>query len=112
VSLTVDGLTFRYAIEQLAPGKLPFRRWRWELWHGARLEAAGWRVSERDACRALWLHASRVGHRLFGLSMPDDDGWSMPQFRPGAAVRGRHGAVDFVLAPRELEVRSAWPSLT
>jgi len=107
--LTVEGLTFRYALEVLPPGRLPFRRWRWELWHGARLEAAGWRLSERDACRALWLHASRVGHLLFGLPAPADDGRGLPAFLPGAAVRGRHGAIDFTLAPRELET-VAWPA--
>jgi len=108
--LNVDGLTFSYAIEELPPGKLPFRRWRWELWHGARLEAAGWRVSERDALRALWLHASRVGHLLFGLTAPGADARDVPPFRPGAAIRGRHGAVDFTLAPRALAEQAAWPS--
>jgi hypothetical protein len=101
--LTIDGLVFRYAIEELAPGKVPFRRWRWELWHGVRMEAAGWRVTERDAARALRLHASRVGHRLFGLTAPKEDARRLEPFQPGATVRVRHGAIDFELAPLLLE---------
>jgi hypothetical protein len=101
--ITVDGLVFRYAIEELAPAKLPFRRWRWELWHGAVLEAAGWRVTERDASRALRRHASRVGHRLFGLEHRDEPARAMPAFMPGESVRARHGAVAFTLAPLQLD---------
>ena len=99
----IEGLSFHYALYELPLGRLPLRRWRWELWHGARLEAAGWRLSERDAARALRLHGSRVGHRLFGLSPPADDARSLPAFRPGAAVRVNHGAVAFALVPVNLE---------
>ncbi len=99
----VEGLAFHYALHELPLGRLPFRRWRWELWHGARLEAAGWRVSQRDAVRALRLHGSRVGHRLFGLTPPHEDAESIPAFRPGAAVRVSHGAVAFALVPVHLE---------
>jgi hypothetical protein len=102
----VEGLTFSYALHELPPGRLPFRRWRWELWHGARLEAAGWRLSQRDATRALRMHGSRVGHRLFGLRPPEHaDAEPDPpaDFRPGAAVRVRHGAVAFALVPVHLE---------
>ena len=31
---------FSYAVETLPPGRLPFHRWRWELWQGAWLLAA------------------------------------------------------------------------
>jgi hypothetical protein len=102
----VAGLSFSYALHELPPGRLPFRRWRWELWHGARLEAAGWRLSERDAARALRQHGSRVGHRLFGLRPPEDDDVG-PPFRPGAAVRVRHGAVAFALVPVHLDTPAA-----
>ncbi|MBX5441494.1 MAG: hypothetical protein IRZ32_08195 [Solirubrobacteraceae bacterium] len=98
----VEGLSFSYRLYELPPGRLPFRRWRWELWHGSTLEAAGWRLTERDAARALRLHASRVGHRLFGLRPPADDG-AGPDVRPGAAVRVRHGAVAFTLLPAGFE---------
>ena len=100
----VEGLSFSYALHELPPGRFPFRRWRWELWHGARLEAAGWRLSERDAARAVRLHASRVGHRLFGLRAPaDEDAQASRPFRPGAIVRVRHGAIAFALVPVGLE---------
>jgi hypothetical protein len=99
----VEGLSFHYALHELPLGRLLLRRWRWELWHGARLEAAGWRLSERDAARALRLHASRVGHRLFGLTPPPDDAQPIPGFRPGASVRVSHGAVAFALVPLHLE---------
>lgn len=96
---TVQGLMFRYALHELPPGRLPFRRWRWELWHGERLEAAGWNVSQADAARALRRHGSRVGHRLFGLKAPPDEARDGTGPRPGAAVRVRHGAVAFDLTP-------------
>jgi hypothetical protein len=99
---TVDGLSFSYVLHELPPGRLPFRRWRFELWHGARLEAAGWRMSERDAARALRTHGSRVGHRMFGLRPPAVDE-AQPAFRPGAAIRVHHGAVTFSLVPRNLD---------
>ncbi len=98
----VDGLSFAYVLHELPPGRLPFRRWRFELWHGARLEAAGWRMSERDAARALRTHGSRVGHRMFGLGEPTRD-TPPPAFRPGAAIRVHDGAVTFSLVPRNLD---------
>jgi hypothetical protein len=98
----VEGLSFSYRLYELPPGRLPFRRWRWELWHGARLEAAGWRLTQRDATRALRQHGSRVGHRLFGLQPPPDDARG-EVFAPGAAVRVVHGAVAFALRPVALD---------
>ncbi len=104
----VEGLTFSYALHELPPGRLPFRRWRFELWYGPRLEAAGWRLSERDAARALRTHASRVGHAVFGLRAPEEDeGVGLPGFRPGSAVRVHAGAIAFALVPRHLEVPPA-----
>lgn len=99
---TVDGLSFTYVLHELPPGRLPFRRWRFELWHGARLEAAGWRMSERDAARALRAHGSRVGHWMFGLRPPEPE-QAAPAFWPGATVRVQHGAVTFSLVPRNLD---------
>ena len=100
----VEGLAFQYALHERPPGRLPLRRWRYELWHGTRLEAAGWRLSERDAARAVRLHASRVGHRLFGLTPPPRrDIRSVPPFPPGATVQVRDGAIAFALVPVHLE---------
>ena len=101
---TIEGLSLGYALHELPAGKVPFRRWRFELWHGERLMAAGWRVSERDAVRALRKHGSRVGHGLFGLRPPaDDDRAPLPHLQPGAAVRVNAGAITFSLVPRNLE---------
>ena len=58
---TVEGLRFGYALYPLPPGRLPFRRWRWELWHGATLVAAGWRLSRPQAGRALRHGAAEFG---------------------------------------------------
>jgi hypothetical protein len=101
----IDGLSFSYVIHELPRDRIPFRRWRFELWHGARLEAAGWRTSERDALRALRRHASRVAHAVFGLHPPAGEvtGIGLP-FRPGAAVRLLHGGIAFSLVPRQLEL--------
>src|SRR3954470_25053438 len=100
----VEGLSFSYRLYELPPGRLPFRRWRWELWHGSRLEAAGWRISRGDAERALRVHAARVGHAMFGLPAPSPEAaTSGGALRPGAAVRVSAGAVAFSLVPRHLE---------
>ena len=56
--------TFEYALELLPPGRFPFHRWRWELWNGPLLLASGWRTSERQARRALRLHAARAVQAL------------------------------------------------
>lgn len=98
-----DGLTLRYALHELPPGRLPFKRWRWELWRGARLEATGWRVSERDAARAVRRHASAVSHRLLGLPPRSLSTRDFDPFRPGARVHVRDGAVVFELVPLHLE---------
>jgi hypothetical protein len=102
----VEGLSFSYVLHEMPRDRLPFRRWRFELWHGARLEAAGWRTSERDALRALRKHASRVAHAMFGLRPPGDVPGG-PVLRPGAAVRLIHGGIAFALVPRQLDVPDA-----
>lgn len=94
----VEGLQFRYLLHPLAPGRFGFRRWRFELWHGASMVAAGWRVSLPDAQRALAVHGAGFGHRLFGLRTPprppDSD---LDGLRRGATVRVDTGAVSFEL---------------
>jgi len=72
---TVHGLEFAYSLYPLPPGRLPFRRWKWELWHGPRLVASGWRLSRPDAGRALRLQAFSFG---------------TPTFDPQPRI-GRHG---------------------
>jgi len=102
---TVEGLTLAYALYVLPPGRFPFRRWRWELWHGPRLVAAGWRTSRPAAERALRAHAGDFGHSLFGLHPPARETSSSPDepWRPGAAVRLQAGAVALLLVPRALD---------
>jgi hypothetical protein len=106
---TVEGLEFAYALHPLPPGRMPFRRWRWELWHGARLEAAGWRLTRRDAERALHAHATRVGHAMFGLPAPDPARAAVAAaglgLAPGRAVRVDAGSIAFRLVPVRLEDR-------
>lgn len=106
---TVEGLQFHYALHQLEPGRWGFRRWGWQLWHGSSLVAAGWRVTERDAQRALHVHASRVGHALFGLRH-DPDRVSWQPFSTGAVVQLRDGRVPFALVPRALDDRLPQPA--
>jgi len=110
---TVEGLQFAYALHPLPPGRLPFRRWRWELWHGANLVAAGWRLTRSDAGGALRVHAAEFGHRLFGLPVPErDPRAARGDLRPGHAERLAIGAITAMLVPRALETPGApLPSL-
>jgi hypothetical protein len=101
---TIEGLTFFYALHVLPPGRLPFRRWRWELWHGATLVAAGWRLSRPQAGRALRANASDFGHRLFGLQAPPKEHADGRDLRPGTAERLAIGSITCMLVPRALEL--------
>jgi hypothetical protein len=101
---TVEGLQFAYALYALPPGRLPFARWRWELWHGATMVAAGWRFSRPQAGRALRLHAAEFGHTLFGLPAPAREPTTgAGDLRPGAAERLAIGSITCLLVPRALE---------
>jgi hypothetical protein len=101
---TVEGLQFAYALYALPPGRLPFGRWRWELWHGATMVAAGWRLSRPQAGRALRHSAAEFGHRLFGLQAPPRE--QLPaggDLLPGRAERLAIGPITCLLVPRALE---------
>jgi hypothetical protein len=100
---TVEGLQFAYALHPLPPGRLPFARWRWELWHGATMIAAGWRLSRPQAARALRLRAAEFGHRLFGLTAPREGAAGGGDLRPGTAERLAIGPIHCMLVPRALE---------
>jgi hypothetical protein len=102
---TVEGLQFAYALHMLAPGRIPFRRWRWELWHGSTLIATGWRLTRPDAGRALRVAASEFAHRLFGLSVPArDPRVGRGDLQPGSVERVSIGPTTCVLVPRALEL--------
>jgi hypothetical protein len=108
---TVEGLQFSYALHPLPPGRLPFRRWRWELWHGATLIAAGWRLSRPQAGRALRLNAAEFGHRLFGLPTPPrEHPGAHGDLQPGTAERLAIGSITCTLVPRALELPALAPS--
>jgi hypothetical protein len=62
-----EPIELSYHVHLLPPGRISFRRWRWELWHGPHLLAAGWRLSVLHAQRAVRSHALRYAHRLHGL---------------------------------------------
>ncbi|HEX6389077.1 MAG TPA: hypothetical protein VFZ89_06520 [Solirubrobacteraceae bacterium] len=98
---TVEGLTLAYALYVIPPGRFPVRRWRWELWHGTRLVAAGWRTSRPMAERALQRYAGDFGHSIFGLRPPADTVHA--PLRPGATMRLELGSVAVRLVPRASE---------
>jgi hypothetical protein len=101
---TVHGLEFAYSLYPLPPGRMPFRRWRWELWHGSLLVAAGWRLGRPDAGRALRVHAAEHGHKLFGLPIPPrDPRTGRGDLPPGTTERLAIGPITALLVPRALE---------
>ncbi len=100
----VEGLRFGYALHLLPPGRVGFRRWRYELWHGAHLHAAGWCTERRGAERALRRHATRVAHAVFGLKADASalDAAVDGPVPPGATVHVAAGGVHVSLVPRAL----------
>jgi hypothetical protein len=101
---TVQGLELAYALHVLPPGRLPFRRWRWELWHGGALVAAGWRLSRAEAARALRVEAGEFGHRMFGLRPPArDPRVGRGDLPAGASERLAIGPITCLLVPRALD---------
>jgi hypothetical protein len=109
---SVEGLEFAYALHRLPPGRFPFARWRWELWHGASLVAAGWRITRADATRALRVHAAEFGHTLFGLAVPDRTRVAAHgHLRAGGSERIEIGPIAYVLRPLALEPRPAVPGV-
>jgi hypothetical protein len=103
-----DGLEFGYALRLLPPGRVGFRRWRWELWDGALLLASGWRLSPRDAERALRAAASTRAHERIGVRvLRPERALALDRFLPGRPVRLDCGAVACVLVPRASDERSA-----
>jgi hypothetical protein len=98
---------YRYTIEPMPPSRLG-RRWRWTLFHGDRLLAAGWRPSERRALQGLRTAAARSAHEALGLKvLRPDRTWPDTPFLAGTTVRLEAGAVACVLAPREAHVVAA-----
>ena len=92
---------FEYDLRLLPRGRFTFRRWRFELWHGAVLRAAGWRTSPREAERALGKAAAYWTHEALGVRPPRPDrARALDRFGLGATVRIDCGGVACVLTPR------------
>lgn len=100
--LRLDPVQLDYVLMPLPPGRVAFRRWRWELWHGPRLLAAGWRLNLAQAQRALRLRALRYAHRVHGLhplrlesAIDPETAW------PGGPIDLRWGELQVLLRPRD-----------
>lgn len=98
----LDEPEYAYELHVLPPGRMPFWRWRYEVWHGATLHAAGWRTRPAQAERAVELAAARIAHERAGLQAPGPE--RVPRvgglFRPGAFARLDCGTVACRLVPR------------
>ena len=100
-----DPIELNYALQMLPAGRIPFRRWRWELWSGNLLLAAGWRVHPLHAQRAVRVRALRHAHRVHGLHPLhlDHAGDGEGTVWPGAVpVTIDWGELRVVLTPRAL----------
>ena len=99
----VEPPEFEYAIEVLPPSRIG-RRWRYELWQGASLLAAGWRLSPLSAERAVRVAALRRVHARKGVvPLPS----ALDGNLHGSTVFDRVGRAVCVLRRREPDARSA-----
>ena len=99
----IEPIELSYDLHLLPPGRITFRRWRWELWHGPRLLAAGWRLTVLHAQRALRVHAMRYAHRLHGLHPLRPDDGRAPEGEWGRRqVAVESGELRVLLIPRAL----------
>lgn len=96
---------FSYAVEPLKPGRLPFHRWRWELWQGAWMLAAGWCTAPAQAEHALLRAASRRLHELRGVRALRPEAVRALDGTPGRGrtTRVQTGVGTCLLVPRELD---------
>jgi hypothetical protein len=98
----IEPIELSYVLFLLPASRVAFRRWRWELWHGPQLLAAGWRLNPVHAQRAVRVHALRYAHRLHGLHpLRADAGSAGEAVWPGVAITVDSGDLRVVLAPRE-----------
>jgi hypothetical protein len=99
--MMIESVELTYELELLPPGRIPFRRWRWVLWHGAQLLAAGWRVSATHAQGAMRVHALRYVHRLHGLHPLRVEQAAATESRwAGGPIAVEWGDLRIVLRPR------------
>jgi hypothetical protein len=103
--VTDSELAFEYDLRPLPLGRFTFRRWRWELWHGAVLRASGWRTSPAHAEHALRTAASYWAHEVAGVrALRPELARSHGSFGTGGVVRVESGSVRCLLLPRGDEV--------
>jgi hypothetical protein len=94
-----DPIELNYVLDLLPAGRFPFRRWRWELWNGGLLLAAGWRLNPLHAQRALRMRALRHAHRVHGLHPLHLENGTEPKWA-GGPVTIDWGELRVVLTPR------------
>lgn len=98
-----EPIEFSYALHPLPIGRISFRRWRWELWHGPQLLAAGWRTGPLHAQRAVRVHAVRHAYRLHGLHpLRPDVGHAPETAWNGQPVAFSWGQLRLRLIPRAI----------
>ena len=96
-----DPIELSYALDLLPAGRFPFRRWRFELWNGPLMLAAGWRLNPLHAQRALRMRALRHAHRVHGLHPLHLEFGHQPETTwPGGPVTIDWGELRVVLTPR------------
>jgi hypothetical protein len=97
----IDPLELSYVLHLLPIGRIAFRRWRYELWDGSELLAAGWRLSPAQAQRALRVHAMRYAHRRHGLlPLHPSPGTLSDTAWPGRRMALEWGELRVLLTPR------------
>src|SRR4051794_30518919 len=98
---------YSYTVEPMPPSRIG-RRWRWALFRGDRLLAAGWRLSERAALHGIRTAAARAAHEAAGVRvLRPERVWPDARFRAGMTAQLRAGDIACVLAPREPAVSAA-----
>ena len=93
-----------YELHVLPRGRTAFRRWRYELWHGPQLLAAGWRLTAQHAQGALRAQAIRYAHRRHGLHVLHPERTPPAEEGPwgGRRVAVQSGDLRVLLTPRAL----------
>lgn len=100
----IEPIELTYELHLLPRGRVSFRRWRYELWQGPQLLAAGWRLSALHAQRAVGAHAIRHAHRVHGLHALHPDRAAPAEETPWAGTRValESGDLRVMLTPRAL----------
>jgi hypothetical protein len=102
--MMLEPIELTYELHVTPRGRTAFRRWRYELWQGPQLLAAGWRLSALHAQRALRSQAIRHAHRLHGLHALHPDRTPPVEEAPwsGRRVAVESGDLRVMLTPRAL----------